>query len=130
MEHLREELERLLRSVPNLADVHTRLDNLVSVYPFNEFEYIISVLLGMDILTIDAYQQLRDEYVSRNLYLYIFEISSPRGFGEAWAQGHLKELVPELAKPTKKVENESRVATNGSEPGKNSLGNTVAAATP
>jgi len=40
----------------------------------------------------------------RNLYLYIFEISSPRGFGEAWAQGHLKELVPELKKPSKKID--------------------------
>jgi len=91
MEHLREELERLLRSVPNLAEVRARLDDLVSVYPFNEFEYIISVLLGADVLTLDAYQQLRDEYISRNMYLYIFEISSPRGFGETWAQGHLKE---------------------------------------
>lgn len=104
MEHLREELERLLQLVPNLAEVRARLDNLVSVYPFNEFEYIISVLLGVDVLTLDAYQQLRDEYISRNMYLYIFEISSPRGFGETWAQGHLKELVPELEKPTKKVD--------------------------
>jgi hypothetical protein len=36
--------------------------------------------------------------------LYIFEISGPRTFGEAWAQGHLKELVPELAKSTKKLD--------------------------
>jgi hypothetical protein len=36
------------------------------------------------------------------MYLYIFEISAPRGFGEAWAQGHLKELVPEVVKSTKK----------------------------
>ena len=38
------------------------------------------------------------------MYLYIFEISAPRGFGEQWAQGHLKELVPELIKPTKKLD--------------------------
>jgi len=47
---------------------------------------------------------LRDAYVSRNMFLYIFEISAPRGFGEAWAQGHLKELVPELQKPSRKVD--------------------------
>ncbi len=29
------------------------------------------------------------------------EISAPRKFGEAWAQGHLKGLVPELKKPNK-----------------------------
>src|SRR5205807_9421907 len=40
------------------------------------------------------------------LYLYIFEISAPRGFGELWSQGHLKELVPKLIKPTKKLDAE------------------------
>ena len=104
MEHLRKELERLLQSAPNAAAVRKRLGDLVSVYPFNEYEYIISNLLGLDVLTLDEYQSLRDEYISRNLYLYIFEISSPRGFGEAWAQGHLKELVPELTKPTTRID--------------------------
>jgi len=40
------------------------------------------------------------------MYLYIFEISAPRGFGERWAQGHLKELVPDLQKPSKKLDPE------------------------
>ncbi len=56
----------------------------------------------MDVLTLDGYHELRDSYIARNLYLYIFEISAPRTFGEAWAQGHLKELVPELQKPSRK----------------------------
>ena len=104
MDHLKQELDALLDSAPNAAAVRSRLDDLVSVYPFNEFEYIIAHLLGADVLNLDEYQRLRDEYVSRNLFLYIFEISSPRGFGESWAQGHLKELVPELEKPTKKID--------------------------
>ena len=104
MEHLQNELQRLLVLLPNEQEVRDRLQNLVSVYPFNEYEYIISTLLAMDALSLDDYQQLRDEYIARNLYLYIFEISSPRGFGEAWAQGHLKELVPELKKPSKKID--------------------------
>ena len=33
-----------------------------------------------------------------------FSRSVRRGFGEAWAQGHLKELVPELQKPSKKLD--------------------------
>ena len=106
MEHLKRELERLLQAAPNAATVRERLENLFSVYPFNEFEYIISNLLGVNVLTLDEYQLLRDEYISRNLYLYIFEIGSPRGFGEMWAQGHLKELVPDLMKPTKKIDKE------------------------
>lgn len=104
MDHLKRELDRLLDSAPNAAAVRARLENLFSVYPFNEFEYIIAQLFGADVLSLDEYQRLRDEYVSRNMFLYIFEISSPRGFGESWAQGHLKELVPELEKPTKKID--------------------------
>ena len=58
----------------------------------------------MDVLTLDGYYDLRDNYIARNLYLYIFEISAPRTFGESWAQGHLKELVPLLEKPPKKID--------------------------
>jgi hypothetical protein len=58
--------------------------------------------LGHGRISLDDYHELRDDYTSRNLYLYIFEISGPRTFGETWAQGHLKELVPELTKPSRK----------------------------
>ena len=104
MDHLKKELDYLLESTPNCEAVRSRLKDLISVYPFNEYEYIIAHLLAADVLSLDEYQRLRDEYISRNLFLYIFEISSPRGFGESWAQGHLKELVPELKKPTKKID--------------------------
>jgi len=38
------------------------------------------------------------------MYLYIFEISAPRKFGEQWAQGHIMELAPDFIKPTKKID--------------------------
>ncbi|MBU4271471.1 MAG: hypothetical protein KKA28_06370 [Planctomycetes bacterium] len=104
MEQLRDELDRLLTALPNAEEFRYRLETLVSVYPFNEFEYIIAALLAADKLTHDEYIELRDAYIARNMFLYIFEIGAPRGFGEAWAQGHLKELVPELQKPSKKMD--------------------------
>ena len=104
MEHLEKELNSLLEQLSNEKEIRDRLDSLVSVYPFNEYEYTISTLLAMDVLTLDSYHELRDEYIARNLYLYIFEISAPRSFGESWAQGHLKELVPSLRKPSKKTD--------------------------
>jgi hypothetical protein len=104
MEKLREDLDRLIATLRDADGIRSKLETLVSVYPFNEYEYIIATLLGAGRLTYDEYVELRDEYIARNLYLYIFEISAPRGFGEAWAQGHLKELVPELQKPTKKFD--------------------------
>lgn len=104
METLQQELDRLLGTLPDADEIRSRLDTLVSVYPFNEYEYLISHLLAKDTLTLDQYLELRDNYIPRNMYLYIFEVSAPRGFGEAWAQGHLKELVPEVLKSTKKLD--------------------------
>ncbi|MHB1937099.1 MAG: hypothetical protein ACYCOR_11000 [Acidobacteriaceae bacterium] len=102
MEELRLQLDRLIAKLPDAASVRSRLTELYSVYPFNEFEYMISTLLGRDVLSLDEYYEIRDNYMERNLFLYIFEISGPRTFGEAWAQGNLKELVPDLHKPSKK----------------------------
>ncbi len=104
MEALKAKLESLIAELSQVSrdKLKDRLDNLVSVYPFNEYEFMISALLGLDKISLDDYFEIRDEYLARNMYLYIFEIGSPRGFGEAWAQGHLKSLAPDLEKPTKK----------------------------
>jgi hypothetical protein len=104
METLKAHLDALVNSLPDADALKAKLSELYSVYPFNEFEYVISTLLGRTVLTLDQYQELRDGYIERNIFLYIFEISGPRTFGEAWAQGHLKELVSELRKPSKTLD--------------------------
>ena len=82
----------------NLSD--EVLDSLYSVYPFNKFEYIISHLIGTDTITLQQYLNIRTSYLERNKYLYVFEITAPRTFGETWAQRHLNEVVPELQRPS------------------------------
>jgi len=106
MEHLKKKLIGLVRELEKEKrdQVMQRLDDLVSFYPFNECEFLISSLMGYGKITIDDYYELRDDYIARNRYMHVFEISAPRGFGEAWAQGHLKEIAPELVKPTKKLD--------------------------
>jgi hypothetical protein len=106
MEQLKERLTTLVEELEKEKhdEVMQRLDDLVSFYPFNEYEFLISSLMGYGKISLDEYYELRDDYIARNLYLYVFEISAPRGFGEAWAQGHVKEIVPELVKPTKKLD--------------------------
>ncbi len=108
MEQLKEKLTGLVRELEKEKhdQIMQRLDDLVSMYPFNEYEFLISSLMGYGKISIDDYYELRDDYIARNLYMYVFEISAPRGFGEAWAQGHLKEIAPELIKPTKKLDQE------------------------
>jgi hypothetical protein len=85
MEKLQKELDRLIATLPNEKEFRNSLDSLISVYPFNDYEYIIAALLAADKLTHDEYIELRDSYIARNMFLYIFEIGAPRGFGEAWA---------------------------------------------
>lgn len=77
-----------------------RLDDLYSVYPFNKFEYVISHLIATDTISLQEYLDIRNSYLERNKYLYVFEITAPRTFGETWAQRHLNEVVPELRKPS------------------------------
>ena len=106
MEQLKQHLLQLVSELDKMksTQILDRLDDLVSVYPFNEYEFLISSLMGYGKISLSDYQNLRDEYISRNLFMYVFEISAPRGFGEAWAQGHLKEICPELVKPSNKLD--------------------------
>ena len=106
MEQLRAQIDELLNRLDDSDAVRSNLADLISIYPFNEFEYAISHLLAAGALTLDEYHQLRDDYIDRNLYLYLFEISAPRSFGERWAHGHLKELAPELQRPNKRLDPE------------------------
>jgi hypothetical protein len=101
---LRAQLEVLMERLENAEDFRLQLEELVSVYPFNRFEYILSHLLAAQKMSIEEYYELRNGYIDRNLYLNLFEISAPRGFGELWAQGHLKELVPSLQRPNKSLD--------------------------
>lgn len=104
MEELKAQLDRLIQKLENAEDFRITLEGLVSVYPFNEYEYVISHLLAANKLTLDEYYEVRNSYIDRNLYLSIFEISAPRGFGDKWAFGHLKELVPEFRRPSKTLD--------------------------
>jgi len=80
------------------------LENLYSVYPFNKFEYIISHLIATETINLQQYLEIRNDYLERNKYLYVFEITVPRTFGETWAQRHLNEIVPELCRPSTKYD--------------------------
>ena len=98
MEQLRAQLDDLLNRLEQPDDVRSRLDDLISVYPFNEFEYMISHLLAAGILTLDDYLQMRDEYIDRNSSLRLYEMA-PTTFGR-WAQDSLMRHVRGLQNPS------------------------------
>lgn len=105
MERLISELKAKIIDMKQKTDNHidlsdSRLDDLYSVYPFNKFEYVISHLIATQTISLQEYLNIRNAYLERNKYLYVFEITAPRTFGETWAQRHLNEVVPELKIPS------------------------------
>ncbi|NUN07219.1 MAG: hypothetical protein HUU57_15845 [Bdellovibrio sp.] len=75
-----------------------------SIYPFNEYEHLISSLINTGGLTYQQYLEIRSEYISENPNLWIFEISAPRGFGEGFAQTYVQGKCSKLKKASKKLD--------------------------
>ncbi|MDQ3472247.1 MAG: hypothetical protein M3447_00775 [Acidobacteriota bacterium] len=98
MEKLKQQLDDLLNRLEHADEVRSGLVRLISIYPFNEFEYVISQLLAANKLTLAEYNSIRNEYISRNKYQDLYEIA-PRSFGEVWGHPYLKQLVPNLKAP-------------------------------
>lgn len=60
-----------------------------SMYPFNKYANIFSVLLSKGNLSYEEYVRLRGEYFGRNPNLDKFEMA-PRTFGQTWGEDWLK----------------------------------------
>ncbi len=75
----------------------------MSVFPFNEYEYMLMFLLSKNKLTFEEYERLRNNYVSSNRYLELYTLS-PRIFGETWAHQHIIDLDSRFKRPDKKLD--------------------------
>jgi hypothetical protein len=80
-----------------------RLDGLISVFPFNEYEYIISFLLDRRRISFAEYESLRTKYVSTNRYLDLYGLS-PRVFGQVWGEKHLADVDRRFRKPDRSLD--------------------------
>ena len=91
---LKEDDQALLRS---------RLRGLVSVFPFSEYEYILTFLVDRRVIGFDWYEQLRQDYVSTNPYLDLFSLA-PRIFGQIWGEQHLMDIDPRFCQPDRSLD--------------------------
>lgn len=105
IEELRRYLDCLIESLKNEDKrlLQARLQALVSVFPFNEYEYVITFLLDRGVLSFTDYEALRENYVSSNRYLDLFSLS-PRVFGQIWGEKHLMDLDERFKKPDKALD--------------------------
>jgi len=88
------ELDKILRIV----------DEDSSVFPFNKYEHLIFSLMNDGHLTFSKYAEIRELYIKSNPYLWIFEMSGPRKFGEKFAQNHVQEKCREIKKASKELD--------------------------
>jgi hypothetical protein len=82
-----------------------RLRSLISVFPFNEYEYILMFLLDRKVIGFNEYEKLRNDYVSSNRYLDLYGLA-PRIFGEIWGHEHIMDLDKRFMKPDKYIDPE------------------------
>ena len=68
MEKLKAQLDELLNRLENPREVRTKLRELVSIYPFSEYEYIISHLLASHKVSLEEYYSLRNDYLAQLLH--------------------------------------------------------------
>lgn len=104
---MRKYLDRLIASL-SAADrglLAARLEGLVSVFPFNEYEYILMFLRDRSIVTFQDYENLRENYISANKYLNLFGLA-PRIFGQVWGEQHLCDLDGRFRKGEKVLDPE------------------------
>lgn len=75
-----------------------------SSFPFNEYELLLTQMISQGAMTLEEYQEIRAEYLSRNPNLWLFELSAPRAFGERYAQTLLQTMNGKLLTPSKTLD--------------------------
>jgi len=105
LRELQQHLDHLVASlVPEERQVlEARLQGLVSVFPFNEYEFVLMFLRDREVISFEDYEALRNNYVSANRYLDLFGLA-PRVFGQVWGERHIMDLDPRFQKPDKSLD--------------------------
>lgn len=93
-------------SKEELSEILRMVDEDQAIFPFNEFEHMLALMIEGAGITFNQYLDVRSDYIAKNPNLWIFEISAPRGFGEKFAQTYVHGKCPALEKPSKKLHSE------------------------
>ena len=86
----------LKQNLIDLVNKSKSKDLLLKKVEEQNYEYVYVALQDEGLLSFDKYQQLKTEFEERNKYLPIIKITSPRAFGETWAEDYILSLFPQL----------------------------------
>ncbi len=105
LKQLKRYLNKLVADLENKDKkfLEQKLKSLISVFPFNEYEYMLIFLRDRNAITFQEYERLRDQYTDSNKYLGLYGIA-PRVFGQIWAEEHLRKTDSRFKKANKKLD--------------------------
>ena len=105
IKQLKDYLDSLAQSLKNSDRnlLNARLKSLISVFPFNEYEYTLMFLLDSKVIEFEEYEKLRNDYASSNRYLDLYGLA-PRTFGEIWGHPHIMDIDNRFKKPHRKLD--------------------------
>jgi hypothetical protein len=105
LEDLKAYLDRLTNTIDegNRNLLKYRLSGLASAFPFNEYEYILIFLFDKKAITFKEYEELREQYVSENKYLDLYDLA-PRSFGDTWGHPHIMDLDDRFVRPSRELD--------------------------
>ncbi len=74
---LREYLDTFIHSLDqhDRQILEARLKSLISLFPFNEYEYILMFLRDRSVLSFQEYENIRNAYIAENQYLNLFGLA-------------------------------------------------------
>lgn len=101
LELRRKILDNFTGEKQELDKIIALVNNDKSVFPFNEYEYLLQHLINSSNLSFEQYLEIRQAYINQNPHLWVFEISAPRSFGEKFAETYLMGICAKLSKPDK-----------------------------
>ena len=87
----------------NKSELKNLLENNNFLGDFDKSEFLLSYLYFNKHINFDKYVLIKQNYIKRNKNIKLFKITSPREFGENWAEKHLEENIENIEKPNKKI---------------------------
>lgn len=105
LKQLKRYLNKLIADLENKDKkfLEQKLKRLISVFPFNEYEYMLIFLRDRNAITFQEYEDLRNKYIDSNKYLGLYGIA-PRVFGQIWAEEHLRNIDNRFKIASKKLD--------------------------
>jgi hypothetical protein len=79
-----------------------KLKTLSIIYPFSEYEFVISTLLGLKKMSFEEYETMKEAYLLKNAHLDKFQMAG-KSVGK-WAEDLMIEGGYGLQRPSKKID--------------------------